>query len=205
MKPIGFVAVALIGLGALFLFKKKGRKPPCGNYGDIDGDGFITAADAELVGQYYVKAIDLTAEQLSRADVNGDGKVTMVDAQIIGRYAAGEIDTFPVCLTQPEIPPTDWEYSSETGSIIGRILTLGVQITNNTNVVITRNVDFWWKILPDGSDNLAYGKDVTLAGGESSWFNFDLELWATPPSGTIIEMWLTDSEGGSSSRVRAIA
>lgn len=73
------------------------KQPPCGNYGDIDGDGFVTSADADLAVKYYTGLVSLTPEQLARADVNGDGRVTPADAMLISQYVNGLINTFPVC------------------------------------------------------------------------------------------------------------
>lgn len=114
--------IALVILGAWALAKGKTTKPapvggkvtslrppPCGNYGDIDGDGYITSKDATLVKQYLAELAGgittLTAEQLLRADVDGNGKVNIFDILDIDQYAAGQIDTFLVCaVTLP--PPT---------------------------------------------------------------------------------------------------
>lgn len=74
------------------------KLPPCGDYGDVDGDGYVTAADAQLVADYVIGLIELTADQLHRADVNGDGQVNGVDALAISQYVEGVIDTFPVCV-----------------------------------------------------------------------------------------------------------
>lgn len=73
------------------------RVPPCGNYGDVNDDGYVTKEDSDMVSDYVVGNIPLTPEQKEHADVNADGIVDINDARIIGRYAAGQIDTFPVC------------------------------------------------------------------------------------------------------------
>ena len=73
------------------------RLPPCGEYGDVDGDGYVTDADAQMVLEYVVDSIDLTPEQLERADVNNDSVVDSSDAALILQYVEGRIDTFPVC------------------------------------------------------------------------------------------------------------
>ena len=73
------------------------RKPPCGNYGDVDGDGYVTENDTTMVAEYANGDIILTDEQLARADVNNDGRVDVMDAMMIGQFAKGIIDTFPVC------------------------------------------------------------------------------------------------------------
>jgi hypothetical protein len=82
------------------------RRPPCGNYGDVDGDGYITEKDIQMVVDYSVGKIALTPEQLKRADVRGDG-VTYKTPQLIKRYLTGAIDTFPVCVSKPECAEGD--------------------------------------------------------------------------------------------------
>ena len=78
-----------------------GRPPPCSDYGDVDGDGYVTSVDAQMVTQHIVGTITLTPDQFIRADVNGDGNVSGVDKQLIQQYVAGTIDTFPVCSEYP--------------------------------------------------------------------------------------------------------
>ena len=82
------------------------RPPPCGNYGDVDDDGYVTPDDATMVAQYTVGTIELTPEQLKRADVGGDGKVTMSDSARIQQYALGMVDTFPVCEAPEKVTVT---------------------------------------------------------------------------------------------------
>lgn len=69
------------------------KLPPCGNYGDVNGDGVVTAADALF-------ALRRAGFQ-DRADVDGNGVVNTFDATLILRYVAGLINTFPVCSKPP--------------------------------------------------------------------------------------------------------
>lgn len=52
-------------------------------YGDIDGDGVVTTADARDVLRYSINSITLTAEQLLLADYTEDGAVDTADAREI--------------------------------------------------------------------------------------------------------------------------
>lgn len=72
--------------------------PPCGNYGDVNGDGYVTEDDAQLIREYLAGNTELTAEQLIRADVSNDGVVSLKDATLISQYVEGIRDTFPVCV-----------------------------------------------------------------------------------------------------------
>ena len=58
-------------------------------FGDADGDGRITAADARAVLRRAARVITFTAAQDARADVDRDGKITANDARILLRVAAG--------------------------------------------------------------------------------------------------------------------
>ena len=65
------------------------------NYGDVDGDGEIKVADAQLICQFILHNITLTETQQKAADVNGDGDITVADAQIICQYILHNITEFP--------------------------------------------------------------------------------------------------------------
>ena len=97
---LGVIALIIGGVLAYYLLKKAPpvrRTPPCGSYGDLDGNGRITENDVQLLGRYLIGEISLSEEQLRRADVKGDGIVNVGDLLLIGQYLAGTIDTFPVC------------------------------------------------------------------------------------------------------------
>ena len=77
------------------------RIPPCGNYGDVDGDGNVTMADGMYVARHSLAGDELypmTPAQKQSADVDGDGNVTMADGDLITKYAMADIGTFPVCI-----------------------------------------------------------------------------------------------------------
>jgi hypothetical protein len=65
-------------------------------YGDVNGDGEVTAADATMVLRAVVGLITLDPVQTLAADVSGDGTVTAGDATLILRYIVGLITEFPV-------------------------------------------------------------------------------------------------------------
>lgn len=72
-------------------------RPPCGNYGDVDLDGYITSSDTEIIANYPAFSSQLTAEQKARANVNLDGVVDYLDASIVNQYISKSISTFPLC------------------------------------------------------------------------------------------------------------
>jgi len=65
-------------------------------YGDVDGNGEISAYGAALTAQAAVGLITLTAEQIQAADVSGEGEVSAYDAALIAQKAVGLINKFPV-------------------------------------------------------------------------------------------------------------
>ena len=65
-------------------------------YGDVTGDGSVTALDAAFVLQACVGLITLTPEQEERANVSGEGGVTAYDAALIMQYVVGLLTKFPV-------------------------------------------------------------------------------------------------------------
>ncbi|MCR5782546.1 MAG: dockerin type I repeat-containing protein, partial [Clostridia bacterium] len=50
--------------------------------GDVDGDGYLTPADARLILRYSVKLEEMTDEQRDRGDMNNDGEVLANDARL---------------------------------------------------------------------------------------------------------------------------
>ena len=71
-------------------------KPFNSQYGDVSGNGTISAYDASLVLQYVVGLITFSPEQQEAADVTGDGTVTALDVALILQYTVGLITQFPV-------------------------------------------------------------------------------------------------------------
>ena len=65
-------------------------------WGDADGDGELTTADALLLMRCLINADTVDEENLAWCDVNGDGTVTLADALLIMRKAMNTIETFPV-------------------------------------------------------------------------------------------------------------
>lgn len=52
-------------------------------YGDVNGDGKVSAADAMEVSKHTAKIITLTGDAFKAADVNGDGIVSVKDLSLI--------------------------------------------------------------------------------------------------------------------------
>lgn len=63
--------------------------------GDVSGDGRVTAADALMVLQYCVGAIEFDERQTNSADVDLSGRVDTTDALMILQFTVKKIDKFP--------------------------------------------------------------------------------------------------------------
>lgn len=59
------------------------------SYGDANGDGKISVADATTVQKYVASMIDLPDVQKAAGEVTGDNKLSVTDATKIQKYVAG--------------------------------------------------------------------------------------------------------------------
>jgi hypothetical protein len=66
------------------------------NYGDVGGDGAVTACDSALTAQYAVRSVTLTSDRQKATEVSGDGSITAHDAALIAQRTVGLISKFPV-------------------------------------------------------------------------------------------------------------
>ena len=65
-------------------------------WGDANGDGIVTAADAATILRALVGLDQLSPVAAFNADVNGDLQVTAEDAALILRYIVGMVESLPV-------------------------------------------------------------------------------------------------------------
>lgn len=70
-----------------------GPQVPDRDYGDVDGDGSITASDALMILRYSAGMGEPDSDFLLIADVDGDGQLTAGDALAVLRCSAGMEDT----------------------------------------------------------------------------------------------------------------
>jgi len=68
--------------------------------GDVNGDGKVTEADAELVLQFAAGILTPTEAQIQAADLKGDGQITSADAIKIQRIVSG-LDLLPSAVVIP--------------------------------------------------------------------------------------------------------
>lgn len=62
-------------------------------YGDVNGDGTVTAADLLIVMNNLSGRTGLTDDQALAADVDGDGMVTLADLTKMIQYVSGRISS----------------------------------------------------------------------------------------------------------------
>lgn len=73
------------------------KSPPCENYGDLNGDGFIAQDDLDILLDYIYQNGEITKEQLNNADINKDEKVDLFDSIYLKKYLDEKITEFPAC------------------------------------------------------------------------------------------------------------
>jgi hypothetical protein len=73
--------------------------PPCGFYGDVDYDGYVTDADKLLIQQAIGNIVAFTADQIIRGDVIYSPTMVLsaLDALALQYYISGALETLPVC------------------------------------------------------------------------------------------------------------
>jgi hypothetical protein len=65
-----------------------------GTLGDVNNDGTIDLADAQMILDYEAKLLNRELS-IPVADVSGDGIIDSNDAVLIQQYLAGKFDKFP--------------------------------------------------------------------------------------------------------------
>ena len=112
-------------------------------FGDVSGDGEVSAFDASLVLQHAIGLIVLPQNLLTIADVSSNGDVSAFDGSMILQHVIDLLPCFPAdpqctgktTTTQREKPELTWiESSEEKGT---QILTL----TNNSTSAPAQSID----------------------------------------------------------------
>ena len=65
-------------------------------YGDLNGDGEITATDVTMARRFYRGNLELTPEQQECLDLDLNGEITAADVTILRRYYRGALSEIPV-------------------------------------------------------------------------------------------------------------
>ncbi|MBI2664112.1 S8 family serine peptidase [Candidatus Woesearchaeota archaeon] len=80
---------------AVSVVVRNANAPPCGSYGDFNGDKSVTEKDVQMLLDHISGRSKLLDGRY--ADVNGDGKVNLFDSIYMQHFIGGHINTFPVC------------------------------------------------------------------------------------------------------------
>lgn len=75
-------------------------------WGDLNGDGAVTAADYQAAYKCLIGAACPTGLDLSRGDVDADGRFTGTDALIMHSYVLGTVDVSRFRVGKPVTSPT---------------------------------------------------------------------------------------------------
>ena len=59
-------------------------------YGDVNGDGYVTVADATLIQKHSAGLTSISDEYLVLGDVNDDGVINVIDATMIQKYIVSD-------------------------------------------------------------------------------------------------------------------
>lgn len=81
--------------------------------GDVDHDGEVTNADAQIIENYLAGHTSLTEDQLWAADTDDNGEITSQDKIIIQRYIAGMASALTATPTFDDMYD-NWWYVKET-------------------------------------------------------------------------------------------
>ena len=98
IKGLAALTLGAIGVVSFIRLVSSGRWPPCGAFGDVDGNGKVSQRDADLLEAYQARTLELEDWQLIRANVMQTGVDDPLNVVWIRAYARGEVETFPVCL-----------------------------------------------------------------------------------------------------------
>jgi len=129
----------------IFLIPLTGNlEPPYCQYGDINGDGFVTNEDL------WTPA--LTWSQKERADVNNNGVYDTTDRSMITSYINGFLNNFPVgdvssSAYQPDGKPQIYSFTaSKTSIVCGENVTFTAKANDSNGEILTMYV----RIFKDG-------------------------------------------------------
>lgn len=164
------------------------KLPPCGNYGDVNLDGVVTNADANLVRQIVNGQVTPTAEQKNRGDVDGNGRITSVDVLYIRRYVSGLDKTFPVCTKKPKPTKKPGVLGESTSSaVVTQSVVLaedpGFTVNKQTVNFTTNSFTYTFSSANPGTKTL-YAKFIASDGQEQNASPFPITITLQTPSPT---------------------
>jgi hypothetical protein len=98
----GKVIAAGLGIAAIFGLlvwgikkaeaQHEGREAPASGLADVDGDGWVTESDLQMIKDAYLQRVTLTDAEFDRADINRDGSIDIGDYLMAKRYFIGDLE-----------------------------------------------------------------------------------------------------------------
>lgn len=93
MKKINYLALtSAVTLVAAAVFAGMSAAGALPAFGDMNGDGKVTASDARIILRHAARLENIEDALLPAADADGDGRISVSDARTVLRYAAKLID-----------------------------------------------------------------------------------------------------------------
>lgn len=93
MKKIKYLALtSAVTLAAAAVFAGMSAAGALLAFGDMNGDGKVTASDARIILRHAARLENIEDALLPAADADGDGRISASDARTVLRYAAKLID-----------------------------------------------------------------------------------------------------------------
>ena len=128
-----------------------------GKKGDVNGDGEITAADAQRTFEFAISRKTPTEDQKWAADVNGDGDITAADAQKIFEVVLGK-STISAKVTNKISLRNLFPFSSEDITIPTVNGTLGQEIQVPVTVNLSHDLTSFTFTLEYDKDKLLFNR-----------------------------------------------
>ncbi len=129
-------------------------------YGDVSGDGYVTAYDASLVLRYVVGLIELSLDAQEQADVTGDDTISALDAALILLYTVGLINKFPN-LEPPSVQTATCTPDPAKAGTVTIAIQFKVNISDGMNNTIPPDV----KIITAGDSETVTVAQSSYVGG----------------------------------------
>ena len=155
------------------------------NFGDVTGDGSISALDSAHVLKYLEGTIELDTIQRLSADVDGDFIITSNDAQMILSYVVGNIDRFPAEYINPVFEVNqieDYGIDLDNDGIFD-LLAINVSV----NSLFSNDYGIYFDLVNEDGDFIEYlgGREIELDVGVNTFtLYFDgFDIFQTGKSG----------------------
>ncbi len=158
---------------------------PCDSYGDINLDGYVTAADSSLAADNITGKVFFGTYEIILADVNFNGRVDIGDVAAIDSFVAGSITTFPVCSKSIKVISPNGGQIFEIGQEVE--ISFTNSLTETTIIAITDNLKTTYAIgSASGNSNNAIQKMTWSIPSNVVLGNYKILIKALPSFGHVM-------------------